>query len=303
MHVASRLGILACAALATAASACSKEEPSAPSPSPAAEAAPSPTAEPVPAAPPATPEPAALAAQAASEEACGQILVVAYRGAAHAAPSITRDKDAAKARAGELLAKLAAGADFAALAKEHSDAPTSAPIGGIMGTFARSEWPPIHQPLEATVFSLEVGAFAPAVVEVPYGFVLVRRCPVEKAHSRHVLVRFAGAKNAGPEVTRTKQEAFARATQIQRRATSGEGFASLARAGSEDSSAERGGDIGTWGRGRLSAAYEEALFALRDGGISIVVESENGYHVIQRLPLDPALPPQAAPAPASAAGN
>jgi peptidyl-prolyl cis-trans isomerase SurA len=282
MRAAAPAKVLA-ALVVTAALGCGKEAPPAP-------------AAPAPATPPPVPAPVAAAPAAdPAEEACGQILLVSYAGAAHAAPTVTRDKAAAKARADELLAKAKAGADFAALAKENSDAPSSAPSGGIMGTFARSEWPAIHAPLEATVFGLAAGALAPEVVEAPYGYVLVKRCPVEKARSRHVLVRYQGAKNAGPEITRSKKEAFDIALAAQRRVTSGDDFAVIARTMSEDSSAERGGDVGTWGRGRLSAAYEEALFALPEGGISTVVESENGYHVIQRLALGAA---PAAPAPA-----
>lgn len=268
--------------LAVLGGACSKEPAPAPGPTapPQAPAA-------APAAPAAAPEPVVtLDPTQLAEEACGQILVVSYAGAAHAKEGVTRDKDAARARATELLAKVRAGADFAALAKTDSDAPSSAASGGIMGTFGRSEWPAIHKPLEATVYGLAVDAVAPNVVETPYGFVLVRRCAVEKAHSRHVLIRYQGAQNAGPEVTRTKQDAFKLASEIQRKLTSGSDFAEVARENSEDSSAERGGDVGSHGRGRLAAAYEEALFKMKVGEISVVVESENGYHVIQRLPPD-----------------
>jgi hypothetical protein len=39
------------------------------------------------------------------DEACGQIIVVAYKDAAHAKAGITRDKAAAAQRASELLQK------------------------------------------------------------------------------------------------------------------------------------------------------------------------------------------------------
>ncbi len=218
-----------------------------------------------------------------SAEACGQIIVVSYQGAAAASATITRTRAEAKARAEKLL-KEARNGDFAALAKAESDARSSAPRGGIMGTFARAEWPELHAALEKPVFKLREGEVAKAPILAPYGYVILRRCKVEKAHGRHLLIRYAGAKNAKPEVTRTREQARELAEQLRASIRSPQDFVQAIEQNSEDSSRARGGDIGSVGRGRLDPAFETALFGLKVGERSDVIESEFGFHVIERLP-------------------
>jgi parvulin-like peptidyl-prolyl isomerase len=225
-----------------------------------------------------------LKAAALQTEACGQIIVVSFKSALQAAESITRSKAVAIARAGELLEQVKAGADFAAVARKESDAPTSAARGGIMGTFYKHEWPKLHEAIKDTLFALDVGQLAPAPVEAEYGITVVKRCPVEKAHSRHLLVRYKGAKKADGDVKRTKEQAKAFAEACLARLVKGEDFAKVATDCSDDASKERGGDIGLVGRGLFAPPFEAALFAMKPGERSPVVETDFGFHVIERLP-------------------
>jgi parvulin-like peptidyl-prolyl isomerase len=221
------------------------------------------------------------AARPPADEACGQIIVVSFAGAS--AGSATRTKEAARTRAESLLREAQAG-DFAALAKASSDAPSSAPRGGVMGTFAKSEWPELHAAIKAPLFRLRVGQVASKLVEAPYGYVLVRRCPVEKARARHLLIRYAGAKNAKPDVTRSRADAQQLASSLLAGVRDEATFLAAIAKHSEDSSRERQGDIGSVGRGRLALAFEDTLFALKVGQRSGVVETEFGFHIIERLP-------------------
>jgi hypothetical protein len=238
-------------------------------------------------APVAPPAPASAAQPADPNEGCAQIIVVAYRGAARAAASQTREKPEAEKKARALLARLAAGEDFAAIAAAESDAKSSAPRAGVVGTWTREDWPKLHAAVRDPVLALAVGATAPEPLAADYGYTIVRRCPVEKARSRHILVRYQGAKSADPTVKRSKAEARTRAHELLAKLDSGADFAELARAESDDSSKQRGGDIGLRGRGLLALPYEQALFALRPGQRSQLVESEFGFHVIERLPDTP----------------
>jgi peptidyl-prolyl cis-trans isomerase SurA len=239
-----------------------------------------------PTAPPSEPEaaPVVEAPPPDPNEACARVVVVAWRGAPHAAATVTRSEEEARARAEQIRGRVSGGEDIAAVARADSDAASSGPRGGLLGTYLRDEWPEAHVPIRDGVFALRVGETS-EVLRAPYGFVVAQRCAVEKIHTRHILIRFAGARNAGEEITRTQAEARALAEDIRGQASRpGADFAALAREHSEDGSAEQGGDVGTTGRGRLAQAYEDAAYALAPNAIAPVVETEFGFHVIQRLP-------------------
>lgn len=218
-----------------------------------------------------------------ADVACARVIVVAWQGAEHAATTITRTEDDARARAEELIARIEGGERFDAVAREASDAASSGPRGGLLGTYPRSEWPEVHAAIAPRVFGMRVGEVSEAI-RAPYGWVIAERCPVELAHTRHVLIRFAGARNAPESLTRTRDEARTMIDAVRAELLGGADFEALARERSEDGSAERGGDVGTLGRGRMAEAYEMAAFALGEGELSTVVETEFGFHVIQRLP-------------------
>ncbi len=61
----------------------------------------------------------------------------------------------------------------------------------------------------------------------------------------------------------------------------GKDFAELAMEYSEDVSASDGGDVGFVVRGKMVREFEDAVFNLKPGQISDIVETEYGYHIIK----------------------
>ncbi|MBE7939615.1 MULTISPECIES: SurA N-terminal domain-containing protein [Ramlibacter] len=102
--------------------------------------------------------------------------------------------------------------------------------------------------------------------------------PQEERRASHILV--AVAKNA-PAAEREK--AKARAEQIDAEAKKNpERFAELAKKNSDDkSNAANGGDLDWFTRGAMTKPFEDAVFAMKKGEVSGVVETDFGYHVIK----------------------
>src|SRR5215213_11106508 len=89
---------------------------------------------------------------------------------------------------------------------------------------------------------------------------------------------FAKHPELDPKAARDKAE------DLRRRAESGEDFDKIAKENSDEPGAkESGGDLGWFGHGRMVKVFEDAAFALKDNEISDIVESQFGFHIIQRL--------------------
>lgn len=74
---------------------------------------------------------------------------------------------------------------------------------------------------------------------------------------------------------------FEQAQQIRGRVLSGEDFAALAKEFSFCPSAQRGGDLGYFARGRMAPEFERSAFDLKEGEVSEPVETDFGWHLIK----------------------
>lgn len=87
---------------------------------------------------------------------------------------------------------------------------------------------------------------------------------------------------------RTEEEAKGVLSQLK----AGADFAELAKEKSTDpGTKDKGGELGFFSRGRMTPAFEKAAFALEAGGISEVVATPYGYHIIKLEEKKPAQEP------------
>lgn len=164
------------------------------------------------------------------------------------------------ARAEAIEARLQAGEDFAALAREVSEDPGSAFNGGDLGCFGAGTLVP---EFEEVAFELKQGERSGPVLS-PYGYHLIQlnEKREDAICASHILV-------LAKTVEGDKQRAEERLRDLRRRVGDGEDFAALARAHSDDpNSAMQGGLWGTFPRDQIPAFLKPYIDGLKLGEVS-----------------------------------
>jgi peptidyl-prolyl cis-trans isomerase SurA len=204
-----------------------------------------------------------------------QVLVTVPEGAADAVVAERR------ARAEAALARIKGGESFAKVAQDVSEDSNKAK-GGEIGMRPADRLPDIF--VDA-VKNLKSGQVAPELLRSGAGFHILKVVERQGAasmtqslqtHARHILLR--------PSQQLTAEVATRRLAEMKRQIESGQAkFEDLAKANSEDGSAEGGGDLGWSSAGGFVPEFEAAMNALALNGISAPVPSRYGVHLIQVL--------------------
>jgi len=96
----------------------------------------------------------------------------------------------------------------------------------------------------------------------------------EERFARHILLEVNDAQTA--------DQAVAKAQALREQLQSGADFADLAKTESQDiGSASMGGELGYMTKGFFAGAFDDALFALKEGEVSEPVTTEFGVHLIK----------------------
>lgn len=205
----------------------------------------------------------------------GHILISVPEGAS----SSTIQK--AQEKANELVKKLRAGQDFTQTAMSESN-DGNALKGGDLGWRTLKDMP--------TLFVSEVGKLPKGAVSEPLrspsGFHIIKMLDLKgsldgghsvvKTKVRHILIKTNELVDDA--------EASRRAWGLKERIASGDDFATLARANSDDKgSAIKGGSLDWVEPGALVKPFEEAMTKLKIGEVSDPVQTQFGWHIIQVL--------------------
>jgi len=200
-----------------------------------------------------------------------------------AVPDGTADSVVAEKRAiaDAALARVKAGEDFAKVAREVSEDGNKAK-GGEIGMRPADRLPDIFV---NAVAGLKSGQVAPELLRSGAGFHVLKvverqgagsLTQTQQTRARHILLR--------PSAQLTAEVAARRLAEMKRQIEAGQAkFEDLAKANSEDGSAEAGGDLGWMGAGGFVPEFEEAMNGLALNGISGPVMSRFGVHLIQVL--------------------
>ncbi len=204
----------------------------------------------------------------------GHILIALPEGASAAAIQ------KAQTKADEVVKKLRAGQDFTQTAMSESN-DGNALKGGDLGWRTLRDMP--------TLFVNEVGKLRQGSISEPLrspsGFHIIKMLELKgladghtvvKTKVRHILIKTNELLDDA--------EASKRAWALKERLTSGDDFATLARAHSDDKgSAIKGGSLDWVESGALVKPFEEAMSKLKINEISDPIQTQFGWHIIQVL--------------------
>lgn len=190
--------------------------------------------------------------------------------------------EALRQRAQGVADRARAGADFAALVREFSDAKDRAAEGGQLGLRSVDRLPPLF--VEATQ-TLRPGEIA-GPVRSGAGFHVLKLIEkrqasqpgmsVTQTRARHILLR--------PGAQLSEAAARTRLADYKRRIEARQAdFAALAREHSQDGSAREGGDLGWASPGQFVPEFEEVMDKLAPGQVSEPLVSRFGVHLIEVL--------------------
>jgi peptidyl-prolyl cis-trans isomerase SurA len=183
-----------------------------------------------------------------------------------------------RARAEQAVARIRAGEDFAAVARQLSE-DDNRERGGEIGLLPADRLPDIF--LE-TVRPLKEGEVAPTLLRTGAGFHLLKLVEraeggalrVTQTRARHILLR--------PSEQLPEAAVQQRLAEFKRQILAGtRRFEDLAREHSLDGSASQGGDLGWASPGQFVPEFEAGMNPLPLGGVSDPVTSRFGVHLIQ----------------------
>jgi parvulin-like peptidyl-prolyl isomerase len=110
----------------------------------------------------------------------------------------------------------------------------------------------------------------------------------EQVRAAHILIRTRDPRTMQEYPDEEKEKRLRKIKSLQERARNGADFARLVEENTEDERSRSEGGEYVFTRGQMSPAFEVAAFSLEPGGVSDVVTTSVGYHVIKLYEKTPA---------------
>jgi peptidyl-prolyl cis-trans isomerase SurA len=182
--------------------------------------------------------------------------------------------EAARAKLAAAQKRVAAGEDFAKVAKEVSEWPT-AQNGGFLGAFRYGDFE--SEAFDATVAKLEPGQVSD-VIETRFGLQIVKleSRNGDEMTARHIVIKLEVDENA-------QVRALEKAIGLRERILRGESFDAVARAESDDpNTRDQGGRVQEeLPATELLPEFRAAIDSVAVGAVTRVVRSQSGFHLFK----------------------
>jgi peptidyl-prolyl cis-trans isomerase SurA len=184
-----------------------------------------------------------------------------------------------ESKATNVYQQLNEGLDFASAAISYSSS-QEALEGGVVGWRDLNSVPVVFS---EAIKNLRAGQFT-VPIRSPAGFHIIKvndyrersQVLATEFHARHIMIQTSDLV--------TPRQAMELIREIHGKLIDGEDFETLARENSDDvSSANLGGDMGWIMPQSFGERFGQTLEALQDGEISEPFQTENGWHIIERL--------------------
>ena len=176
----------------------------------------------------------------------------------------------------EVIARLNAGEDFGKVADETSADQSVTRNHGYLGWFTALQ---LVWPFEKAMYDLPLNQIS-TPIKSDYGYHVIkvhnRRPAWGQVNARHIMK--VCSESMSEDMQNKKYQEM---VEIKKRLDAGEDFATLAKELSDDkASAQKGGDLGWFGIGRMVRDFETATYALNPGETSEIIKTRFGYHII-----------------------
>lgn len=209
----------------------------------------------------------------ANEEANRQLTDLEYA-------ALAEENGKRKIIAEQALKRVLGGEDLGAVSKEVSTVPEISSASGDLGWILDKK---DYASLLELFRDKEPGLHKEAIDDGQFYYVaelLEKKDAGEEMRASHILVQWKDALNS--QATSTKEEARAKIEEIQK-LVNPENFTEMAMRYSEEPGADQSaGDLGYFQPGVMVESFEQAVSPLKVGEISVIVETEFGFHVIHK---------------------